>query len=125
MHPRGASFRIPLFGIPKGLVDDDEDLQRAAVRETLEETGVLVVLRHPLGTVLYKDGRKLLHVFWATVAVGGDAAIGIDGKCRGGDDENDVCGFYPIAQAYGMMIPAQCVLLDRLLEQVASFRSGA
>lgn len=120
VHPRGASFRKPLFGIPKGLVDDGEDLASAAVRETLEETGVRVVVQMSLGSVLQRGGRKLVHGFWATVAPGAESAIDDKGKCRGGDDENDVCGFYPVEKAYEMMIPAQCVFLDRLREQLAT-----
>ena len=114
VHPRGASFHRPLFGIPKGKVDHGEDPQAAAVRETLEETGVMVCVRMSLGSVLQKGGRKLVFGFWAHVAEGGEAAIDDDGRCRFGDDENDVCGFYPIDQAREMMVPAQVELLDRL-----------
>lgn len=118
VHARGASFRRPLFGIPKGLVDEGETPQETAVRETLEETGVAVRVRAPLGSVIQKGGRKQVYAFWATVAPGGEAAIDEKGKCRGGDGENDVCGFYPLENAYGMMIPAQCAFLDRLKEIV-------
>lgn len=124
VHPRGASFRTPLFGIPKGLVDDGEDLQQAAVRETFEETGLAVVVRLPLGSVLQKGGRKLVNAFWATIAPGGASAVDERGRCRGGDDENDVCGFYPFEQAYEMMIPAQCVFLDRLRQHLAGVGPG-
>lgn len=118
VHPRGASFRKPLFGIPKGLVDEGEDLQAAAIRETFEETGLRVVVRAPLGSVVQKGGRKLVHAFWAIVAPGAEAAIDERGRCSLGDDENDVCKFFPVEQAYAMMIPAQCVFLDRLRERL-------
>ncbi len=118
VHPRGASFQKPLFGIPKGLVDAGESPEDAAVRETLEETGVAVVLRAPLGSVVQKGGRKLVRAWWATVTPAGEAAIDAKGKCRGGDEENDVCGFYPVTQAYEMMVPAQCAFLDRLRDHL-------
>lgn len=125
VHPRGASFRSPRFGIPKGLIDEDEDPEQAAVRETLEETGVLVLVQRPLGSVLQKGGRKRVHAFWATVAPDGESAIDDSGRCRGGDDENDVCGFYPLAQAYEMMIPTQCAFLDRLRLHLDMARADA
>ncbi len=123
VHPCGASFRRPLFGIPKGLVDDGEDLQAAAMRETLEETGVRVIVQAPLGSVVQKGGRKLVHGFWATVAPDAEAAIDDRGRCDGGDGENDVCKFFPFEQAYEMMIPAQCVFLDRLREHLRILQS--
>ncbi len=119
VHPRGASFQKPLFGIPKGLVDDGESLEAAAVRETLEETGLGVVVRRSLGDVIQKGGRKRVHAFWAAVDAESEPLIDSKGKCRNGDDENDVCGFYPIERAYDMMVPAQCTFLERLREHLA------
>ena len=34
VHAKGASFRQPLFGIPKGLVEPGESIEAAARRET-------------------------------------------------------------------------------------------
>ena len=68
-------FRRPLFGIPKGLVEPGETLEAAALRETLEETGLRVRIRAPLGEVKQKSG-KIVHAFWATVEP--DSAAGID-----------------------------------------------
>lgn len=117
MHARGATFRRPLFGIPKGLVEPGEDLAAAARRETLEETGLHVVIRGALGSVEQKSG-KTVHAFWATVEPASDAAIDAQGRCRSPDAENDVCRFYPLDKAYKMMIPAQRVFLDRVREFV-------
>ena len=93
-------------------------LGRIADAGRLEETGVRVVVRMPLGSVLQKGGRKLVHAFWATVAPGAEAAIDERGRCLEGDGENDVCKFFPIEQAYEMMVPAQCAFLDRLREHL-------
>jgi len=118
VHARGATFRRPLFGIPKGLVEPGEDLAAAAQRETLEETGLRAVIRGTLGSVRQKSG-KIVHAFWATVEPGSESAIDAQGRCRSPDAENDVCRFYSLDQAYEMMIPAQRVFLDRLREFVA------
>ncbi len=122
VHPRGATFRRPLFGIPKGMVDDGEDPESAAVRETLEETGIAVRVHMSLGSVLQKGGRKLVYGFWAHVEPTGEKAIDEKGKCHGGDDENDVVGFYAIDQAYEIMVPAQVVFLDRLRAHLSESR---
>lgn len=115
VHARGASFRQPLFGIPKGEVEPGEDLERAARRETWEETGLRVVIHASLGSVRQKSG-KVVHAFRATVAPDSAAAIDEVGRCRAPDGENDVCRFYPLAQARALMIPAQREFLDRLAE---------
>src|ERR1700739_4760525 len=72
VHPRGATFRRPLFGIPKGLVEEGEDLESTARRETLEETGLRVSIRGALGSVKQKSG-KVVHAFWASVDPGSES----------------------------------------------------
>lgn len=113
VHPRGATFRRPLFGIPKGALEEGEEAEAAAVRETLEETGLRVVVRGDLGTVRQKSG-KTVHAFWAEIEPGGEAALDERGRCRTTDGENDVCRFYPLHQARPLMIEAQRELIDRL-----------
>lgn len=115
VHPQRATFRRPLFGIPKGLVEQDERLEDAALRETREETGLRVRIRSPLGNVRQKSG-KLVHAFWATVDPADTAGIDARGRCLHPDAENDVCRFYPLDDAAKLMIPAQRVFIDRLRE---------
>lgn len=115
VHPRGATFRRPLFGIPKGLIEPGEGLEDAARRETAEETGVRVRIRAALGSVKQSSG-KVVHAFWATIEPGAEAQIDAAGRCLHSDGENDVCRFYPIGKAPELMIPAQRELLDRLRE---------
>ena len=114
VHAHGASFRQPLFGIPKGLVEPGEDFEAAALRETFEETGLRVRVRAPLGAVKQKSG-KIVHAFWATLEPGSAAGIDDQGRCHTPDDENDVCCFYPLDQARQLMIPAQRKFLERLI----------
>lgn len=113
VHPRRATFKRPLFGIPKGLLDLGEEPAAAARRETYEETGLHVQLRGPLGTIRQKSG-KIVHGFWASVAPQSAGDIDAQGRCRAHDAENDVCRFYPLDQARQLMIPAQREFLDRL-----------
>jgi len=113
VHPRRATFQRPLFGIPKGLVEEGESLETAAMRETYEETGLRVRIRGALGSVRQKSG-KTVHAFWATVAPESQSAVDAHGRCQTPDAENDVCRFYSIEQARGLMIPAQREFLDRL-----------
>jgi predicted NUDIX family NTP pyrophosphohydrolase len=115
VHARGASFRRPLFGIPKGLVEEGEELEATALRETYEETGLQVRLRASLGSVRQKSG-KMVYAFWATVAAESESAIDASGRCTSPDGENDVCRFYPIDRASDLMIPAQRVFLTRVKE---------
>jgi len=98
-------------------VEGNEDIAVTAQRETLEETGLVVRIRATLGSVRQKSG-KLVHAFWATVEPDSEAMIDARGRCTHHDEENDVCRFYPIAQAYELMIPAQRELLDRVKERL-------
>jgi predicted NUDIX family NTP pyrophosphohydrolase len=118
VHPRGATFTRPLFGIPKGLVEPGEDLETAARRETAEETGLQVRIHAALGSVTQKSG-KVVHAFWGTVEPQSVPAIDARGRCRSQDDENDVCRFYPLEEARKLMIPAQRDFLDRWLTATA------
>ena len=119
VHPRRATFRRPLFGIPKGLVEKGETWEATALRETYEETGLNVRIQGALGSVRQKSG-KIVHAFWATVAPESESAIDAQGKCATPDAENDVCRFYPLGKARELMIPAQRELLERLRKAVMS-----
>ena len=113
VHPRRGTFRRPLFGIPKGLVEDGEAIEAAAQRETFEETGLRVRIQRSLGSVRQKSG-KIVHAVWATVAPESESAIDEQGRCQTPDAENDVCRSYGIDKARDLMIPAQREFLDRL-----------
>ncbi|MFI5398196.1 MAG: NUDIX domain-containing protein [Candidatus Binatia bacterium] len=119
VHARRATFQRPLFGIPKGLVEHDEHLEETARRETCEETGLQVRIRGSLGSVRQKSG-KVVHAFWATLEDASSSNIDERGRCLHHDQENDVCGFYPLDQAAELMIPAQREFLARLQAQLRS-----
>src|SRR5215471_13276776 len=71
VHPSGNYNRHKPWSIPKGLPDEGESLEAAALRETLEESGVSVVAEspdsaipmRPLGHIDYKKSRKRIHAF--------------------------------------------------------------
>lgn len=113
VHARGASFKRPLFGIPKGLVEPGESLRDTALRETEEESGLRIELGADLGSVRQKSG-KVVHAFHATVAAESLSAIDDRGRCIKHDAENDICRFYPLTEARPIMIEAQREFLDRI-----------
>ncbi len=118
VHPRGATFRKPLFGIPKGLLEPGEHPEQAAVRETREETGLEVIVRADLGEIQQKSG-KVVRAFWAEPTQESMSRVDEHGRCTHGDPENDVCKFYPVDKALSLMIPEQREFLMRLRQQVA------
>jgi len=65
VHPGGPYFRGKekgYYGIPKGVVDEKEDLFDAAIREFEEETGIEVDKNKKfieLGTVIKKSGKYI------------------------------------------------------------------
>jgi len=124
VHARRASFRKPLFGIPKGLVEPGESLEEAARRETEEETGLRVIVGAGLGSVRQKSG-KIVHAFLATVAPESEAAIDERGRSHGHDDECDVCQFFPLAEARELMIEAQRELLERFITKTRGHEEDA
>jgi predicted NUDIX family NTP pyrophosphohydrolase len=124
-HPGGPFWKQKDAGawtIPKGLVDENEDLLAAARREFLEETGIEPVGPfHELGTVRQKAG-KLIHA-WAWE---GDAdptlvrsnTFSMEYPRGSGRmievPEIDRCEWFSLAVAREKINPAQIEFLDRL-----------
>jgi predicted NUDIX family NTP pyrophosphohydrolase len=125
-HPGGPYFAKKddgVWGIPKGLVGEGEDLLTAAIREFSEETGIRPAGEFiPLGTIKQKSG-KLVHA-WGFEG-DRDGTVPITSNCftiewppRSGRmrefPEIDRADFFPVAQARKKMVAAQAVLIDRL-----------
>jgi 8-oxo-dGTP diphosphatase len=55
------------WSLPKGKVEPGETVTEAALREVIEETGLVCQLGPPLGTVQYKDrnGRDKVVHYWS------------------------------------------------------------
>lgn len=69
-HITGATRGAGGWSIPKGLAEPGESHKAAAVRETMEETGILLnpeAVSGPIATVRYKNKNKTLVAFETSV----------------------------------------------------------
>jgi ADP-ribose pyrophosphatase YjhB (NUDIX family)/L-amino acid N-acyltransferase YncA len=86
---RGIQPRSGRWGLPAGHVEADESAEEAAVRETLEETGMHVALDELLGVYSYVDrlDRRGVLILYSAHVVGG--------VLRAGDDAMEAAFFAP------------------------------
>ncbi|MGE5192655.1 MAG: NUDIX domain-containing protein [Deltaproteobacteria bacterium] len=112
VHPSGNYNRGKPWSIPKGLPDPGEDLESAARRETLEETGVNAGAMEPLGSIQYRKSRKRIHCF------AGPAAADASPRCASW--EVDRSEFVTMDEARKCLHPDQVPFLDRLEELLQS-----
>jgi predicted NUDIX family NTP pyrophosphohydrolase len=130
-HPGGPFWKNKDAGawtIPKGLVDENEDLLDAARREFLEETAIEPVGPfHELGTVRQKAG-KLIHA-WAWEGDADPALVRSNTFSmefpRGSGrmievPEVDRCEWFSLSVAREKVNPAQAEFLDRLQSRMPS-----
>lgn len=108
VHPSGAYNRDKPWGIPKGMPDEDEELEAAARRETLEETGVVAGELTALGHITYRKSGKQIHC-WA-----GPAPADAAPRCASW--EVDQACFVALEKARSFLHPDQAEFLDRLLK---------
>jgi predicted NUDIX family NTP pyrophosphohydrolase len=106
VHPSGAYNRKSPWGIPKGLIDDDEDPETTARRETVEETGVIAGELIDLGYIDYTKSKKRIFCF------AGPAPADAGPSCASW--EVDQACFVPLARARQLIHPDQAAFLDRL-----------
>lgn len=128
-HPGGPFWEGKDHGswtIPKGLIEDDEDGLRAAIREFAEETGIELdpaASYLELGKIKQKSG-KIVHA-WACE---GEAQAGavqsnlVQTKWKGKwitVPEVDRCEWFSAAEAIERINPAQAELILRLALKLA------
>jgi predicted NUDIX family NTP pyrophosphohydrolase len=113
VHPSGNYNRHAPWGIPKGEPDEGEELEAAARRETLEETGITMAgALVALGHIVYQKSRKHVYAFAGPAPADAEPSLA--------SWEIDQARFVPMDEARGLMHPDQQVFLDRLLEHLAS-----
>jgi 8-oxo-dGTP pyrophosphatase MutT (NUDIX family) len=84
------------WGLPKGLVEPDEDPAATALREVREETGLEAAIREPLGDISYFyvwEGERVRKkvTFFLMEATGGDVSRH--------DHEMEEVRWFPLDQA--------------------------
>lgn len=93
----------PLWALPKGTPDSGETLAETAIRETSEETGLLVEIEEPISAITYffVHGRtrfhKTVHFFLMRP---------IGGRLEDHDHEFDEVGWFQIDEALRVMTHA-------------------
>ena len=111
VHPSGNYNRRAPWGIPKGAPNPDENLEAAARRETLEETGLDVAgPLVDLGFVDYTRSKKRVHGYAS------EAPDGVAPRCASW--EVDKVEFIEISRARRIIHPDQAALLDRLVRHL-------
>lgn len=106
VHPAGAYNRRAPWGIPKGQPNPGEELEAAARRETMEETGIIAGDLVAIGFVDYTRSRKRVHGF--------AGAAPCDAAPRCASWEVDKAEFIEVTRARRIIHPDQVALLDRM-----------
>ena len=114
VHPSGNYNRGKPWSIPKGIPDPGEELEAAARRETLEETGVVAGVLMAVGSIRYVKSGKLIHCF------AGSAPADANPTCASW--EVDRAEFVSIDEARRCLHPDQAPFLDRLEQLLAEGR---
>ena len=123
VHPANGSWVKPIMGIPKGGIEEGEDLLHAALRELKEETGIdlsadkLEPNVEP-AEIFNKDGKYQHSLHYFVCRINDLSEIGLDSlsvpKSQLQKEEVDWAGFINIKEAYGKVTKAQLIILDRL-----------
>lgn len=123
VHPTNGSWTRPIMGIPKGGIEEGEDVLAAALRELREETGIelsadqLIPDLHKV-EVFNKSGKYQNSIYYYVCRIEDLSEIGLDStsvpKSQLQATEVDWAGFIEIKSAYSKMARAQLIILDRL-----------
>jgi predicted NUDIX family NTP pyrophosphohydrolase len=122
VHPTGASWASPRMGIPKGRIEVGESIQEAAIRETLEETGIKLEpsrLEPEVHTAEVWKGTKFMYnIHYLICNVSEVSEIGLASnrvpKSQLQESEVDWAGFIPVSEAYERVLSSQRIILDRV-----------
>jgi 8-oxo-dGTP diphosphatase len=108
VHPSGRYNRKRPYSIPKGLVEEGEQPDEAALRETREETGLACRILAPLGQMQYTKSRKIVIAYLAEPLEPPPST-----RLEPGDWEIDRAEFVPADEAREKLHPDQRVFIDR------------
>src|SRR5579864_1605222 len=108
VHPSGNYNKKAPWSIPKGLVEEGEDLEATARRETIEETGVTPGPLVSVSSITYHKSRKRVHCF------AGEAPRDAAPRCASWEIDQAV--FLTVDEARRRIHPDQAAFLDRLEE---------
>jgi 8-oxo-dGTP pyrophosphatase MutT (NUDIX family) len=125
VHPTGASWKKGTCGIPKGGLEPGEDLKTGAIRELFEETGIRIqedqLEDEPQVVDFYtKNGKVYRQLIYYVCKIGDLSEIGLNSekisKSQLQTEEIDWAKFVGPKEAYPIMVRAQLIILDRLLD---------
>jgi predicted NUDIX family NTP pyrophosphohydrolase len=108
VHPSGRYNARAPYSIPKGIVEPGETPEAAAVRETLEETGIACRIVAPLGQIDYQKSRKTVVGYLAE-----PLAPPPSPNVESIDWEIDRAEFLPADEARERLHPDQRPFIDR------------
>ena len=122
VHPTGSSWKDPRMGIPKGKIEKGENILEAALRETLEETGIRLEpsqLDPNIETAeVWKGSKFMYNIHYLVCRISDPKEIGLAGikvpKSQLQAKEVDWAGFIELDKAYGQVSSSQRIILDRL-----------
>lgn len=122
IHPTNSSWKKPTMGIPKGKIEAGESIIEAALRETLEETGISLTesqLDNEIQTAEVWKGTKFLYnVHYLVCRISSPMEIGLPGLKVPTEQlqqhEVDWAGFIKVSEAYEKMVASQRIILDRI-----------
>lgn len=105
---RSADPGKGLWALPAGFVDADEDPRAAAVRETREETGLVVTIVHLLELLHRPDAGGIADIVIAFAAR-------VDGGTLCAGDDAEAVAWFPRAQLPEMALATTHLLIQRWL----------
>lgn len=124
VHPTGASWKKSAVGIPKGGMEDGEDIIDAAIRELKEETGIQLSHGDLSNKEIqsldrYNSNGDVIEVLsYIIYPISDLSEIGMNSlkieKNKLQIEEIDWAGFININDAYPIIHRSQLLILDRL-----------
>jgi 8-oxo-dGTP pyrophosphatase MutT (NUDIX family) len=110
------------MGIPKGGIEDGESLLDAAIRETLEETGIQInpgqLDKFAETAEVWKGSKYMYSIHYFVCNIADVSEIGLSSlrvpKTQLQEAEIDWAGFMDVKEAYQKVARSQHIILDRI-----------